>query len=455
MTDADTNADIDPVLERVRAGLEWPQFDDWASSTPAITPNTRRDTSVAGDDRRAEVERRLERVRPIADGGPYIETFADEVRQRLDAEAGSAVGPLADFTFAIKDLCAVAGRRVTAGSAVRADAPIEQRSAPIVELLEAAGALAVGTVTLHEFAFSVTGINPHVGTAPNPAAPDRVPGGSSSGSASAVADGSARIAIGTDTGGSIRIPASFCGVVGYKPSYGLYPAAGVFPLSTSLDHVGIFAANMADVIEVHRALGHQVAPTQLPTRVGVATEDLDGSDAEVRDGFRAAIDRLEAAGAEIVDVSWPDPELTFVTSTTIMFSEASAVHEQSIRKHHDMYGNDIRARLEMGAALSGREVAMAHQLRRELIAQVHATLSGVDVIASPTTRLVAPLVSEATAPGLAARIVANTRLGNVVGLPAVSIPLPSTGAPYGLQLLGRSDADLLSAAAAVEGLLTQ
>lgn len=452
MSTTDPKPVSDPVLQRVRDGLRWQSFDDWASTTPpTLAPSVQ--TTAATDARRAAINERLALARPVSEGGPYIDVFAEQAGQRLDAEAGTQVGPLADFTFAIKDLCAVAGHRVTAGSAVRAEAPVEQRSAPIVELLEAAGAIATGTVTLHEFAFSVTGVNAHAGTAPNPAAPDRVPGGSSSGSASAVADGSARVAIGTDTGGSIRIPAAFCGVVGYKPSFGLYPAAGVFPLSTSLDHVGLFATSMADTIAVHAALGHVTAPARLPARVGVAAEDLAAADDEVAAHVMNCLDQLGAAGVEIVEVAWPDPEVTFVTSTAIMFSEASAVHEQALRAHGDLYGADIRARLEMGAQLTGRDVATAHQLRQLLIAQVRSTLAEVDVIVSPTTRLVAPLLTETDVPGLAARVVANTRLGNVVGLPAVSLPLPTTGPPIGLQVLGSVDADLLAFSYGIEALL--
>lgn len=445
----------DPVLQRVRDGLQWRSFDDWTQTTPPVVAPTTPTTSmtVAGDARRAAVEERLALARSVDQGGPYIDVFTDQARERLDAEAGTSVGPLADFTFAIKDLCAVAGNRVTAGSAVRADARVEQRSAPIVELLEAAGAVAAGTVTLHEFAFSVTGVNAYAGTAPNPAAPDRVPGGSSSGSASAVADGSARVAIGTDTGGSIRIPASFCGVVGYKPSYGLYPAAGVFPLSTTLDHVGLFATTMADTIAVHAALGYQTDAARLPTRVGVATEDLAAADDEVRTQVQACLDQLHAAGVEIVEVTWPDPEITFVTSTAIMFSEASAVHEQAVADHGHLYGADILARLEMGARLTGRDVATAHQLRQQLRDEVRSTLATVDAIVSPTTRLTAPLLVDADAPGLAARVVANTRLGNVVGLPAVSLPVPTSGAPVGFQILGAADAEVLSFAHAIEQVL--
>lgn len=438
-----------PLLERVRTGLDWPDWSGWRSDREPPQVNL---TAIDHAERRAEVEQRLSKARLVADGGPYLERFEAEATSRLAAEADTAVGPLGHYTFAIKDLVAVAGKPVSAGSAVRADAPAEMRTAPIVKRLEALGAVATGRVTLHEFAFGVTGVNDHAGTAPNPKAPGRVPGGSSSGSACAVADGSARVAIGTDTGGSVRIPASFCGVVGYKPSFGLYPAAGVFPLSVSLDHVGLFASSVADVAEVHTALGFDAAAAALPGRVGVARSDIDAADNEVRDAIERAIQHLKDAGAEIIDVRWPDPEETFVTSTAIMFSEAAASHAAALATHGDRYGADIKARLQLGADLSGIEVASAHRLRRALIAQVRSTLADVDVIVSPTTPLVAPLLAEAADPAVAPRIVANTRLGNVVGLPAISVPVRADGPPIGLQVMGASDAELLGAAAAIESI---
>jgi len=426
----------DPLLARVRAGLSWPTWSDWTavaarpSVQPAAPPAQAAPPTVP---------------RLIADGGPYLEIYG----QRPEA----AQGPLTGWTFAIKDLVAVAGHRTSAGSAVRADAAPETRTAPIVTQLEAAGATAVGSVALHEFAFGVTGVNHHAGTAPNPQAPDRVPGGSSSGSASAVADGSARIAIGTDTGGSVRIPAAFCGVVGYKPSHGLYPAEGVFPLSATLDHVGLFANSMIDIATAHAALGYQAGTAGLPNRVGVAPSDLAAADPDVRSAIEAALDRLRDAGAEVVDIDWPDPELTFVVSTAIMFSEAAAIHAPLVAAHRDRYGADILARLGIGAALTGPEVASAHELRRQLIAQVTATLAGVDTIVSPTTQIVAPLLTEAENPALPPRVVANTRLANVIGLPAISLPVATDGPPVGLQVLGLDDASLIGHALGIEAVL--
>lgn len=444
----------DSLLQRVQSGLQWPQWSSWSETPPP--PSSEVAVGPVDDETRgAAMRQRIERARTVADGGPYLEVFRSETHARVGREAGTELGPLASFTFAIKGLVAVEGRPVSAGSAVRADAPAEPVSAPIVTMLEALGAVAIGTVTLHEFAFGVTGVNDFAGTAINPKAPDRVPGGSSSGSAVAVADGSARIAIGTDTGGSVRIPASFCGVVGYKPSHGLYPAAGVYPLSTTLDHVGLFATTTADIVATHRALGYEAGEPQLPARIGIARADVDAADPDVQALVEAACASLAAAGCEIVDVAWPDPEKTFVTSTTIMFSEAAAFHASSLAEHGDRYGEDIKARLALGAQLSGTEVATAHEYRRQLIAEVSATLSEVDVIIGPTTPMTAPLLSDADDPALAPRIVANTRLANVVGLPAVSIPLPSEGAPVGLQILGLTDAALLGHVAKMETTLKQ
>lgn len=443
----------DPLLTRVAAGLDWPAWGSWQDRSVPIAPPELPRGPVNSAERAAEVQRRRALARTVDRGGPWLELFDDDLGARLAAETDTDLGPLAMDTFAIKGLLAVEGRRTEAGSPVRVDAPLETATAPIVELLRSAGATALGTVTLHEFAFGVTGVNSHAGTAPNPAAPDRVPGGSSSGSASAVADGSASFAIGTDTGGSVRIPSAFCGIAGFKPAHGTYPADGVFPLSTTLDHVGLHAPTIADVVRVHTALGHATASAPQQLRIGVARSDVVAADDEVRQAIEAAIDRLAAAGAAVVDVAWPDAEETFVASTGIMFSEAAAIHAAQLAQHADRYGADIRARLEMGAALAGPQVAAAHRLRRQLIGEVQATLADVDVIVSPTVPIVAPLLADAADPALPPRIVANTRLGNVVGLPAATLPAPTDGPPVGLQLLGATNAGTLACGAWAEAAL--
>jgi len=442
----------DPVLERVRNGLAWPAWDRWSNDVAAEPPDVAV-TAVDHASRGVAIRRRLSLAKTIDQGGPYLEVFRQQALDRLEREHDQDLGPLTTFTFAIKDLLAVTGRPMMAGSAARSEAAAELATAPMVRRLEALGAIATGVVTLHEFAFGVTGVNPFAGTAVNPNAPDRITGGSSSGSAAAVADGSARVAIGTDTGGSIRGPASFCGVVGYKPSFGLYPSAGVFPLSGTLDHVGMFATTTADIAAVHAALGHQIDEAMLPARIGLARADIEAADPDVQLRVEAAISALEDAGCELVDVKWPDAEKTFVTSTAIMFSEAAAIHQESLRQNPAHYGRDIQARLALGADLTAIEVATAHEYRRQLIAEVTRTLSGVQVIIGPTTPMVAPPSTLASEPSLPPRIVANTRLGNVVGLPAISVPLPGGEIPVGLQILGARDAIVIASASAIEAVL--
>jgi aspartyl-tRNA(Asn)/glutamyl-tRNA(Gln) amidotransferase subunit A len=251
----------------------------------------------------------------------------------------------------------------------------------------------------------------------------------------------------------VRIPSAFCGIAGFKPAHGTYPADGVFPLSTTLDHVGFHAPRVSDLARIHSALGYATLPAPSGLHIGVARSDVEAADDDVRQAIESAIDRLATAGATVVDVGWPDAEQTFVASTGIMFSEAAAIHAAQLAEHADRYGADIRARLEMGAALTGPQVAAAHRLRSQLIGEVQATLAGVDVIASPTVPIVAPRLVDAADPALAPRIVANTRLGNVVGLPALTLPAPTDGAPIGLQLLGASNAETLACGVWAEDML--
>ncbi len=441
--------------ERVSAGLQWPDWDRWPDRHELTTNAT--PTAQSPPHRSARrSHQNLGAARVIADGGPYLELYDSDKRDGGPSQMSDlSKPPLDGIRFAIKDLFAVAGHPMTAASPARANAACERVDAPVVAALRAAGAVAVGSTTLHEFAFGVTGLNPHAGTAPNPAAPDRVPGGSSSGSASAVADGSANLALGTDTGGSVRIPAAFCGVVGFKPGHHTYSSVGVFPLSPTLDHVGLFANTVADVTNAHRVLASGSArsgelPRVADLRLAVARGQMQSAAPAVRDRLESGLDLLAAAGATLIDIELPDPEKVFVASTAIMFSEAAAVHEHALRKHRDLYGEDIVARLAFGATLSGMQVASAHRLRQALRSEVATSLLNIDAVIGPTVPIVAPLLADADDPSLPATIVANTRLANVVGLPAISIPLLGDGPPIGLQLLGANDDRLLATALAVE-----
>ena len=229
---------------------------------PVVEPRTPDPTRpTATTDLTEAVGGCLERAALALTGGAFIEIFADAMdRARPGHRPG---GCLEDFTVAVKDLVSVAGHRMTAGSSLRSEVPPEPADADVVFQLRSEGAVLIGTTALHEFAFGVTGINHHTGTPINPRAPSGIPGGSSSGSAVAVAQGAARVAIGTDTGGSVRIPAALCGVIGFKPRYGSYSLHGVYPLAVSLDHVGVIARTVGDVETVHAALGHRRADPSL------------------------------------------------------------------------------------------------------------------------------------------------------------------------------------------------
>ncbi len=384
--------------------------------------------------RAALKERRLAR-----DGGAYA---------LLLDEAGASSGPLAGVPIAVKDLIDVAGVRTRCGSRIREDAPPATSDAPVVAALRRAGARLVGKTALVEFAFGASGINDWEGTPLHPSDPSRIPGGSSSGSAVAVAEGSCAAALGSDTGGSVRIPAAFCGVVGVKPSYGAIPTDGVFPLAPSLDHVGVLAPDVASAREMLAVLAPAIARDGAPPRrVGVDRRALEESASEVA---RAIEDALRRWGVPLREVSLPDPDEVMRVSTAILFAEAAAVHRETFARQHDAYSPGIRERLEQGAAIRAVDYLAAREDARAMRARVAELLGELDAIAGPTVGFVAPRFDEARAPELRSRLVRYTRLGNVVGLPVVSVPVPTDGLPVGLQLLTLGDADALAAAAALE-----
>jgi Asp-tRNA(Asn)/Glu-tRNA(Gln) amidotransferase A subunit family amidase len=351
--------------------------------------------------------------------------------------------------LAVKDVVAVAGRPLRAGSASRAGVAPEPAHAPVVAHLIEQGARLIGTTRLHELAFGVTGINRFEGTVANPADRSRIPGGSSSGSAASVRLGLADVAIATDTGGSARIPAALCGVVGFKASRQL-ATDGVLPLAPTLDHVGWCTASAADALRVARALG-LAGPAwrvRLPARIGILSGEAD---AEVRRSFQAALCQLDEAGVEVTELDWPHGALVHAVSTTIILAEAARVHPAD----RDGYGDDVRARLELGRTISNTEYSAAMALRLHLSEAFSQLLNRADVVACPTTPMAAPPLADAEGPAVAAALVRNTRLDNLTGRPAISLPLASAGLPAGLHLAGRTDGELLAAAVAVERELSQ
>ncbi|HEV7762820.1 MAG TPA: amidase [Acidimicrobiales bacterium] len=407
----------------------------------------------------ADVERRRSLARGLSDGGPWV-CWRDAARAEA-APGGRPAGPLERTLVAVKDLVAVAGLPLGAGTRARAAAPAELHDAAAVGRLRAAGAVVLGTVALHELAFGVTGINDQVGFPVNPADgdTDRIPGGSSSGSAVAVADGSCDLAVGTDTGGSIRIPAALCGVVGFKPARGSYPLDGVLPLSPSLDHLGLLARTLRPVIAAHQVLtGVSVDAGLTIQRVGVDRAGLDAARGPVADAVERVLRVLADGGAELVDVAWPDPERVRQVSTTVMFAEAAEVHRALLAEAGPLVGPDVAERLRQGAAVGPAELGAARAEARTLAAEVAAALATVDAVVGPTVPVTAPTVASARGDaGLPAVLVANTRLANVAGAPALSLPVPprngaGTDLPAGLQVMAATDRQTLGIGLALQRL---
>ncbi|WP_126541705.1 amidase [Oharaeibacter diazotrophicus] len=413
----------------------------------------------------------------IAAADPAIFTRVTAGRAMVEAReasrrirAGRARGPLDGVPVAWKDLFAVEGLATTAGSRILADDPPATADAAVVARLQAAGMVAVGRVNMTEFAFSGLGLNPHYGTPANPHSTDepRIPGGSSSGSAVAVAAGLVPVAIGTDTGGSVRIPAHFNGVVGYKATRGRYPMAGVHPLSTSLDSLGCFTRTVEDAVLVDAAMNGLVAS---PIRRGAVagarlvvpeTVMFDGAEPEVVAAVEAAVKRLEAAGAVVT--RRPLPVLAEVLSLyaehgALVTAEAYAV----LRRHLDgpgAAGMDRRvvARSRLGANIATTDYIALLAARAGMVETLARELDGAFLI-HPTVPHVAPPIAALEADddlfvAVNGRTLRNTLIGNYLDTAGVSLPCGTgaAGLPVGLLVSapGGADEALLSFCLAAE-----
>lgn len=346
-----------------------------------------------------------------------------------------APGTEGGLRLAVKENIALAGRPLRAGSPPRDALAPEPASAPVVATLVAAGAAITGTVRMHELAFGVTGRNDRDGTVGNPAAPGRLPGGSSSGSAAAVALGEADVALATDTGGSARIPAALCGVVGVKAGRAV-GTAGVLPLAPSLDHLGWIARDVTTATWVAWALG--LAPVDLPRpRLAVVRESMAAADPAVSDAVAAAL-----AGYDVREVSWPYLDLVLAVTTTVMSAEAARRYDPA------GFGADVRSRLVLGTTVTAEQYVAAVRIGGWLTEQWRAVADGFDVVAAPTCGITAPAPDE---PLDTADLTRVTRLDDLTGWPAVSVPVPAPGHPVGLHLSARSEGVALAAAAALAG----
>ena len=376
------------------------------------------------------------------------------------APARAAAGPLAGQPVAIKDIVAVAGLPTTCGSPATDAAPAEA-DAVLVARLRDAGAEVFATSQCLEFAAGFA--HPEIGDTRNPRDVSRTSGGSSGGSAALVAAGVCELAIGSDTGGSIRIPAAYCGIVGLKPTYGLVPVAGVFPLSPACDHAGTLTATVAGstaLLSVISGAGPGTAAATPPrsAAVGVLAAELADPSVtpEVRAAVQAALDTLAAAGWQVraVTAPWLDDLPRWEQAlSVIVASEAWQVHQS---RDLSRYGSGTRAVLDFGRSVTPAQYASARADQAELTAAVEASLAGVDVLAGPTVGYCAPEQDPPFGVGDDNGEGRFTGPYNLTGHPAVSLPVPAPGLPVGLQFAGRRGQDyaLLEVAAAAELLLT-
>ncbi len=426
---------------------------------------------------------RIERFDPVLNA--YIAVDAEgalkaaRTAQRRIA-AGKYMGPLHGIPVSLKDLFDAKGMRTTAGSKIMADR-IADRDAPSVARLRAAGAVILGKTNLHEFAFGSTTQNPHYGGTRNPYDLSRIPGGSSGGSAAAVAADLCIASTGTDTGGSIRTPSALCGTVGLKPTYGRVSLRGIVPLAWSLDHAGPIAKCVRDAALLLAALaGHDpLDPTSADARVPSFARSLErgvkglrigvdpvfcfsGLDEEIAGAVRSALKLLEKRGARVVEVRIPSIELAVIAESVIITTEAASFHETLLRSRAGDYGSDVRALLEGGAAFSAVHYLKAQRLRRVLQEEFARAFERMDLFALPAAPVTAPRIGEGsvsvagTVSDLETAFLRFACPGNLTGLPAISVPcgLDRQGLPMGLQLIGRAfdEATVLRAAWTYENL---
>ncbi len=414
-----------------------------------------------------------ESFRRIRARQPELNAFVTVLEAEARAAAGAAEhemkrgfrGPLHGVPVALKDLFYTKGVLTSAGSGLLADFRPDCDSV-VAARLAAAGAVLVGKTNTHEWAFGPTTEDSFYGPTRNPWNPERISGGSSGGSAVAVATGMACMAMGTDTGGSIRVPAALSGVVGFKPTYGLVSLEGVIPLSFSLDHAGPLTRSVLDAALTLDALAGPDCPTGGP-RGGLAeavrgADDLRGvtfgvpenfffekTDPAIEKLFESAVECLEELGARIVRLEIPCLERVPAVSTIIMFAEAAWIHRERFRENKGGYSQDVQARLRLGESYSAVEYIEALHERDRIVTAWEEAVAGVDAVLAPTVPVPAYPIGSATVAvrGLEEKAremcVRHTRLANVTGGPALSVPcgFVAEGLPVGLMFMGGKGED--------------
>lgn len=411
----------------------------------------------------------------------FITITAKQARRQAEVadreiHEGIYRGVLHGIPVSVKDLFWTAGIRTTAGSRVLANW-VPETSATVVERLQEAGAVLVGKANMYEFAYG--SVHPEIGPTRNPWDSSRSTGGSSSGSAAAVAAGMGYGSVGSDTGGSIRIPAAFCGIVGMKPTYGRVSRHGAIPLSWSCDHMGPMARTVADCAALLQVIaGHDpLDSTSSDVPVAAYMDNLDSDVSTLRIGIadsylrqhidpsaliliESAIRDFERLGAVVQVIELPSPTEIVATLVAIMGAEAAEYHMPTLQSQPDAYSAAVRTRLEVGAITPATTYIHAQRLRKRVIAQMREAMADVDILLMPTSPVTAPLIdgdlstSGDAHPGLLAARINYTGPFDLTGFPAISIPCGYTGSglPVGLQLVARpyEEQTLLSAAWAYE-----
>ena len=413
----------------------------------------------------------------------FITLLAEEARssaRRVEAEIqrGNYRGPLHGIPVGLKDLYNTAGVRTTSGSRIF-DNYLPDRDCTVAARFHQAGGILLGKLNMHPFAYGPTGENADYGHMHNPWNPELITGGSSGGSGSAPAAGQCTIAMGSDTGGSVRIPAALCGIVGLKPTYGLVSRSGLTPLSWSMDHPGPMVRTVEDAALVMNVVaGHDPedpgsARVETPDYTTALTGDIEGLrigvpkeyftaplDPGVSQTVREAIGLLEDLGATVLEVDFPMFEYAQAVSGTVLMSEASAYHRDLLKRDADKIYPPVRLRLEAGLFVSAADYLKAQQGRSEFNRAVRRLFETVDLLAGPTEPVTAPriLAQEVQAGemsiGTTAALTQYTRPYNITGSPAISVPcgFSQDGLPIGLQLAGRAfdETTVLRAAHAYE-----
>jgi aspartyl-tRNA(Asn)/glutamyl-tRNA(Gln) amidotransferase subunit A len=372
----------------------------------------------------------------------------------LQRKAGLVPTPLAGIPVSIKNLCDVAGETTLSGSKALDDAPPAKVDAPVVARLRAAGAVIVGSTNMSEFAFTGVGANPHYGTPGNPADRTRVPGGSSSGAAVSVGDRMAVAALGTDTGGSVRIPAALCGITGFKPTARRVPIDNVVPLSTSLDSIGPLANSVEDCAIVDAVFAAE--PIAIPDAAPLAGLRFaipkhyvfDDVDATVGKAFERACKALAAKGVKIEHIDLPQlNELPTINSKgTFAAAEAYAWHKDLIARRGNEYDPNVAPRIQAASKMTAHDYIALMTNRASLQKRVSAVTQNYDAVIMPTCAIVAPTIAEVDAPDVFTKknllLLRNTAVGNFLDRCGISVPCHATGElPVGFMLMGEAMAD--------------